>query len=68
MAENGSRQAGHMIVPGYLHGRTIEEHGGPRRKKLRVRSAFLILRGLDVLRSSSVLKNLLSISGHPRDY
>jgi hypothetical protein len=27
MAENGSRRADHLIVPGYFHGRKI---GGPR--------------------------------------
>jgi hypothetical protein len=35
MIENGSRQAGHMIVPGYLHGRTWEDDGGPRRQSQR---------------------------------
>jgi hypothetical protein len=55
MTENGSRHAGHMIVPAYLHGRTIEDHG-EREIALRAQRNVASSVALDVLRSSSVLK------------
>ena len=49
---------------------TIEGDGGPRRESNSASRAahFCFLRVLDVLRASSVLKGLLSISRHPRDH
>ena len=55
MTENGSRQARHMIVRGYFHGRMCEDDGAPRSWAAGVSSATRNPLARSVPRTSAVL-------------